>query len=282
MRNLWNYFVAENPMSQEAVRAGRRFVRTGGATGKAVNYTILGLIGVLYLWLLAGIVKYRVDMSEGMLFLELTVLTFVVPATLFASISGEREKLTWDALVMTRINPAQIIAGKIIWRLGLALAIMALFFVPMLFGHLAAPSETSGRNFFDWQLSRQFLLFSWTVLLSVATFYTSARTRRAMTTLSVITVSLLAFLALSPFIVMLFGGTADFQNRGGLLAGFGTLLIHLNPFYAVMAVDPGNGNALSVGIDPGLPLIYLIAAAGFTRAAHAALRQLEAPRRTMG
>ncbi len=297
MKALWNHLVTDNPMSMEGVRAMRRFLRTGGETGRAVNYTLMGILGVLYLWLLLAILFYREEMTTGLLFFEMGLLTLVVPASLYAAVSGEREKLTWDSLIMTRLTPGQIIAGKMLWRVVLIGGIMALFTLPILVDHYASGilcrNTDSCRTPYGYVMSggdivrAQGLVFAWSLLLASLSFFASTKSRRPITTLSVLTVALLAFLALIPVLVAIFGGTPFWQPYDfSALSILGSFCIQINPFYWLGMATMNHSDTVDmwrdVGIAPALPYFYVIVAGLFVAGSRRVLRGMEAPRRTIG
>lgn len=295
MLSLWNHLVIDNPMSLEAVRVGRRFLRTGGDTGKAVNYTVIGILGVLYVWLLLTILRYREDMSTMLLMFELIILTLAVPASLYGAVSAEREKLTWDSLIMTRLTPTQIIAGKLGWRVLLIVGVMALFQIPILVCHFAAGMFSSAPTMstpnVEMALGKitaaQSMIFGWSLFLASLSFFASTKSRRPITTLSILTVGLLAFLALIPLLVSVFGGNAEWHgNDFAPLTVVGSLLVHLNPYYQMAALLAPNSAQddlwRAVGLNGAMPVVYGIGAVVLLIASRQTLRGLEAPRRNLG
>jgi hypothetical protein len=291
MSTLLRHLFLNNPMSLEATRVGRRFLRTGGDTGRALNYTVLTILGLLYVWLLFAVLRYREDMSEMMLQMELGILTLAVPASVYAAVSGEREKLTWDALIMTRLSPGQIIAGKLLWRVLMILGVMALFVPPLLLCHYSGGAwSDGGTRRPDYHagavMQAQAVIFGWSLMLCGFSLWVSAKTKRAITTLSLITVALLAFLALVPMLVSLFGGRVGYLSDGASpLEMFGSLLVHLNPFYEINALRTwgiehawGDMDAWrNLGVSSALPALYGGAALLLLTGAWRTLRGLEVP-----
>jgi ABC-2 type transport system permease protein len=64
----------------------------------------------------------------GIVMLELLLVCFIAPAFTAGSVSGERERLTYDLLVTTLLRPRSIVAGK----LGSALAYVVLLILAAL------------------------------------------------------------------------------------------------------------------------------------------------------
>lgn len=65
---------------------------------------------------------------SGIVLLELLLMCFIAPAFTVGAISGERERLTYDLLVITLLRPRSIVAGK----LGAALAYAVLLILAAL------------------------------------------------------------------------------------------------------------------------------------------------------
>lgn len=288
----------DNPMNLEAVRVARRFLRTGGDTGRALNYTVLGIIGALYIWLHFVIVRFQEDMSVMLINFELGLLTIAVPMSIYAAVSGEREKLTWDSLVMTRLTPAQIVIGKLLWRFALIAGIMALYVPPLLLSHFGVSHQRGVASYLpeyttSGLLKTQAIIASWSALLAVFTLFLSARSRRSVTTLSITSVVMLAFLVLTPVLVLMFDAnhTIDLRYSDSALKAFGSALVHANPFYAAYCYSQTyltGQNYRSHAEDSldwivsYLPWIFAGLAAFFAKATHRTLRGLEAPRKNPG
>jgi hypothetical protein len=300
MTGIWRYLFRDNPMQIETLRAVRRFSVTQGRTAtiqRTVARTLIGLLGVLYFWFLYVIASYGEDISMGIFWFEFVLLTLLIPGALYQAISGERERLTWDSLILTNLSPMRILTGKLLWRLGMAAGILLLFLPPLLLTHSVTRFSTSYT--LGNMLWLQTILAAWCVFLATFTLWISARTKRSVVTLSIVTVFLLSTLLLGPALSLLFGGKdilsqPIYINRGqgtffSLNAGtspfseyspmqfFGSLLIHLNPGYIIHALDnevlrntPSDfwrdfwaparnavAGDIGVGIFSWLPLIYL-------------------------
>lgn len=276
MTSLIRYLVVDNPMTFETTRMVRRFLRSNGETNsRGLNTVILSLLGVLYLWVYVAIFKYREDMSAGLLGLELITLTLGIPASMYQAVSGERERLTWDSLIMTPLSPSRILVGKLLWRLLLIAAVMLLFTGPLLLGHSLAKYKT------DYTLGTlmqvQAIVGSWAVFLACFSLWVSAKTKRTVTTLSVLTAALFAFLVLVPVLFNMFGGHAGLtdssyyrSNPGSMpyypstLEIAGALLLHFNPFFAVFNGFESSAHSdrlREMGIYVVLPFLYLMLSA---------------------
>jgi hypothetical protein len=291
--SLFRHLVLDNPMSLEATRVWRRFLRSGGDTGKGVNITVLSVLAVIYLWLLLAILRYREEMSMEIFLLELGLLTLVVPGSMYAAVSGERERLTWDALIMTSLSPGQIVVGKLLWRVVLILGIAVLFIPPLLLSHYATGLLGEGRVLHPQDgpsLSELFLaqgvVVAWGLLLAGFSLWVSTKTKRTITTLSIVTMTLLSFLVLIPVIVSLFssGGHSDWRLSDSPLMQLGALMMHLHPLDCLFRSVGGSNPTVASDLwaishaERTLPWIYLCGATAFIVGAWKTLRDLEEPR----
>ena len=288
--SLIRHLVLDNPMTLEAIRVWRRFIRSGGDTGKGVNLTAICVLAVLYLWLLAAILRYREDMSAPILILELVLLTLIVPGSMYAAVSGERERLTWDGLIMTSLSPGQIVVGKLLWRVAFILGIVALFVPPLLLCHYATGLMSGERNVRDaYKLSELFLaqgiIVTWSFLLAGLSLMVSTRTKRAVTTLAIVTITLLSFLVLVPMLVNLFGGNNGWRVTDAPLKQLGSLLLHLHPAISFLDVLDGQDSVygpadiwVNNNGERFIPWIYLGGAFACTIGAWKTLKGLEEPR----
>ncbi|MDX1934890.1 MAG: ABC transporter permease subunit [Capsulimonadales bacterium] len=227
--SLRNLFI-ENPMQIETVRALRRFTVAGGSATvpRHMSRIFFGLVSGLYLWLLFAILAYREDTSLGILWFEFVMLTLLVPGSLYASISGERERLTWDSLILTRLSPAKILVGKICWRLGMALCFQLLCAAPLVLTHAATKFQT--QYTWDMLLRVQFALTAWAVFLATFTLWVSASTRRSAISLSIVTTCLFGFLILMPFLLAVFSINVELDYYGPtVIEWLGSFVWHLHP-----------------------------------------------------
>lgn len=299
MSALLRYLVRDNPMTIETTRVIRRFLRTSGDTSPKVNLAIFSLLSVLYLWIYVAILRYQEDMGQMLVVLELVFLTLLVPGSLYAAISGERERLTWESLIMTRLSPIRIMIGKLQWRVMIILGIMALFIGPILLSHFCAHGNRPEYSL--WAIFHgQAIIGTWSLFLAAFTLLLSAKTKRTVTTLSLLSGSLLFFVVLVPALMSMFGGRVEILNpaQATPLERFGSLLVHLNPFYVIDTLRlnfshpryPGYGYGgniglilsadywrFMVGVNDLLPLIYLFGGALCLRGTLRALKRLGLP-----
>src|SRR5258708_1328535 len=110
--SLWTTYVQKNPVRAETRRSFRRFFGLGKLTPRATRNGAAAL-AVIYLlildlaWYGGGVMP-----AQGYLFVELVVLLLAATLGFYASISGERERRTWDLLRVAPVTNGQIVVGK--------------------------------------------------------------------------------------------------------------------------------------------------------------------------
>jgi ABC-type transport system involved in multi-copper enzyme maturation permease subunit len=267
---LLREWIWENAMLEEATRMWRQFLRVGSGTGKMVNGVAVALIAFSYLWLLAAIVRSQENWVMPIQSFELFLLTLVMPASIYAAISGERERATWEALILTRLTPAQIIVGKLLWRVLMVVCIMVVLAVPMVLSQMVSTLGAMGDGISFGDLMRgQVMIFAWGVLLCAFGLWVSANSRRSVTSAAVIYSALFATLILLPL----------------LLAAFGMLdevLLSFNPFHALGRIGLARAEWYVSTQGFMQAVFYLLVAGGCVYATYSTLRKLEEPQKQTG
>jgi ABC-type transport system involved in multi-copper enzyme maturation permease subunit len=233
---LWRTLVVENPMAIEVSRFKRRFLE--GGRGKTVNTMILVVAIVAYAALLLVIANMSGDFPPvALIFLQTGVFTLLAPALMYSSISGEREKRSWDLLLVAPISHAQIIVGKFLAALaGLAVG-LALFLLPTLFTALtykgdystyAYGGQTTGVVSGTMALiCEELISITFGIVAAAITLFFSARCRRSLMALGItLTLMFLGLIAFPMLFSMLSYG--NFSNE----------LINLsNPVMAISRIE---------------------------------------------
>ncbi len=175
----WEVLITKNPMMAEVTRFRKRFLSIRGSS-VAINGGI-GIVLVLYALFAMVCVYYRGDIEPIMLLgLFIILMLLAIPLLLHGSISGERERRSWDMLMVAPITHAQIIVGKFMGAFaGLGMA-FGLFMIPVMID-AAFHSESQFVNV---------LLASITVMaqgasLIAMTLLISARVKRPLVALAV-------------------------------------------------------------------------------------------------
>ncbi len=110
MRALFDRLVIDNPMRIEIARFRRRFLGFGG---NGLTSAVLSLIVLCYVGMVMLVINMRGDLPPVALIIFQTALfCFFGPMMLHGAIAGERERRSWDLLLVAPISKAQIVVGK--------------------------------------------------------------------------------------------------------------------------------------------------------------------------
>ena len=154
------------------------------------------------------------------IFLQTFLFTLMAPALLYASIAGERERRSWDFLMVAPVTRAQVVVGKFAGAAYAILVTGALFLIPLIITLLTQESnlyyssyqEFAGASI-EWLLIADLVSISWGMALCAATIFISARARRAFAALGTMIAALVSVLILYPILTtILDGNMADFAN----------------------------------------------------------------------
>ena len=138
---------------------------------------VLGVIAIGYLVQQAGPTtgqssQIGVQLFQALAAFQLFLIVFITPASTAGAISGERQRQTWDLLLVTRLSTFGIVWGKLLAGLAfdvlLIFASLPLFSLVFLFGGVA-PND----------VIQVYVVFLATVLLlGTVSLFVSALTRR--------------------------------------------------------------------------------------------------------
>lgn len=202
----------------EVHRFRQRFLRLNVHNPGGAGILILTLL--CYLMLLLLVVQAKGDVPPMVLvMLQAGVITFLCPVALYNAIAGEREKRTWDVLLVAPVTKGQIVVGKFIAGLAMVLAITVAFLIPIVISGVLHATTRWGSVLQGELLTIAYgaLLCSWTILMS-------ARVKRGLmalgTSLGSITLGLLVFPLL---ITTMIGGNYSSSM----------VLFFLHPFYVI-------------------------------------------------
>lgn len=222
-------------MMIEVTRFKRKFLSV--SSNNTVNIAVLMLFGVVYLAILALVFSANGYLQPSILVnLQLVLVCFLVPSMFHGTIAGERERRSWDLLLVAPISKAQIVVGKFF-------AAVATLFVAI--GACALPISIAaamyaGRNPdiarfnpVGVVLAQQVMVFAFGVALAAFTILFSARVRRGLTALGVVFGLETLFLVVVPIFVGLM--VAGSNGPDNVLMDF-TFFLH--PFYTLDKMQP--------------------------------------------
>jgi len=260
MKTIVESLILENPMRIEVARFRRRFLGFGGSS---VNNAVLALILLCYTGIVMMVVNMRGDLPPiPIIMFQTGLFCFFGPAMLHGAIAGERERRSWDLLLVAPISKAQIVAGKFMGAmaaLGIGAAAMAL---PTIIAAIAYGKTT----LYDLVLAEAVSL-TFCMLVCSWTLFMSARAKRPFMALGATFGTLALGLAVIPaLLVSIVSGDRITTEMVG----------YLNPFVALATITSAHDTMMNAatsnfenmpfipGALYGLPhvLIYLGFAAG--------------------
>jgi ABC-type transport system involved in multi-copper enzyme maturation permease subunit len=254
IHGLWQELVTENPMIIEVSRFKRRFLE--GGRGKSVNTTILVLAIIAYATLLLVIATMSGDFPpSAIVYLQTATFCILAPALTYASVAGEREKRSWDLLLVAPISHAQIIFGKFIAATAGVFGTLMLFLVPTLFTAFTYKGEWNAYNGSSIGggvsgtyalVGEEIVSVTFALLLAAMALLFSARCRRSLMALGVVIGALfLGLLAMPMLLMVLTEGT-----------GMADSISFTNPFMAIGRLEElrhdSTGNYYGSGVQDHL------------------------------
>lgn len=207
IKTQFDNLITQNPMLIEITRFRRRFLSFAGPN--QVNAAVFALVLICYAGIIMAVVSGKGEIPPVSLIMFQTLLfAFFAPAMLHNAIAGEREKRTWDLLLVAPISKAQIVAGKFIGAVS-ALGIGAAFFLaPIAISAMTYKKSTFGEIF-----EADLISLSFGVFCCALTLFFSARVKRGFMALAVtLGVLIIAFGAFPALISVLFMGSSADQN----------------------------------------------------------------------
>ena len=224
---------SENPMLMEATRFKRRFLGEARHSGIYRTYLVLALI--IYLLIVAVSIAFRSGLTSGAIIeFQSGLYCLVVPAVTYGAVAGEREKRTWELLIVAPITKTQIVVGKFLSAAMVVLTV-ALFTLPVAAFGFNRESETILGVICGYFDSIAFGLGLTAVCLLI-----SSRTNRSLTAQVLIYSSIFIWLFVFPMILGLasFGSDKAFNN-----------FMWMHPFVSVWALCTKSQTAS--GYKPG-------------------------------
>jgi len=252
-----------NPIMLDYRRVIRRLFGVGKA-GK-INLAVSTIIALIYgLMLLLAITNHEsVDPRSYVLMLGV-IFALVIPAASHAAIAGERERRSWDFLLVAPISNAQIIAGKFMSGVGIVLLLTTLI-VPLI---LIASASYTGSVLVT--IGMLIMMVCFGIFLNAVSIYISSRSRRAFSAnLTIYALQFVTMIVLPIIITILSNSQAD------------TWAFFLHPFVVGMALSQeasssyGGHGLLTAGGGMIQAVTYLILTLALLGWTEATLRDLD-------
>lgn len=191
-----------------------------------------------------GSAQIGANVFQALAFFQISLVSLFAPALAAGAISGERERQTFDVLLVSRVTAAEIVWGKLVasiaYMLLLVLTALPLFAAVFLFGGID----------FEQFLLAQVLTVSTAVAIGSVSLFLSAVFRRSLP--ATVTSYAAAFAGMVGTLVAGQVLTLVAYSRGGGFQGGGPLEIHPllfgNPLYAMYIVlNNPNGTPVQLG-----------------------------------
>lgn len=200
MKRWWSFYVAENPMKIEIQRIIRRFFIFNAAnqTNAAFFGLILLLFGIMTIWTMNA----RGTVDPMTILAIYTVLMLLLNPLLFHStIAGERERRSWDMLLVAPVTHGQIIVGKILASFMLNAGVLILFLVPLMIAGI-----TYRNTYWPGLLGIALACLATMLSSSAMTVLLSARAKRPLVSLGTSLGATMVFYLLLPIFAASIGG----------------------------------------------------------------------------
>lgn len=243
MKNTLNELFWDNPMKVEIMRALRKFGTLN--RNNSTNVVMVALVAVIYLIIVASNFVFRAVVPAFVpLYLALILVTLTGPIGNYQSIAGEREKRTWELLVVSPVSKAQIVIGKWMGAILLCLLWVVLSWLPVLVLSIPDPAGSySGREEMNVGLleflQTQAILITFSLFTTSLTIFFSARSQRSLNALGLSLTILFVILILVPVVASALSLTPD--------SGVRDVITVSNPFMMIWSVvDPFGHNRFEI------------------------------------
>jgi ABC-2 type transport system permease protein len=173
--------------------------------------------------------------------IQLSLVSLFAPALAAGAITGERERRTFDMLLVSRVSPAGIVWGKLVasvaFMLLLILAALPLFAAVFLFGGID----------FGQFLATQLLTVTTAISLGAASLFASALFGRTLTS-TVVAYGIAFFAMVGTLIIGELLSIAVNLRTGGTGGDDVHPLLFVNPFYSMyQLLEQPNGAPMHLG-----------------------------------
>ncbi len=223
-----------NPMLVEIQREKNKALAAHNWRGGQLAARVL--LGLVYLSILALLLRYIEDVEPVILmYVLLAMLTIMVPAALYGTIAGEREKRSLDLLLVAPVTAGQIVVGKFgrgfVSMIAITVAIGLPAFVVEVVRQIDPPYyyQAERNGFLGFFIS---LAFCITAGLAVGglTMWISSKTRTASAAILSTVGAIFLLLAVTPAIALTMEQIAPAMSE---------LILNMNPFVGLAGAYSG-------------------------------------------
>jgi len=217
----------------EVTRFKRKFLNV--SSNNTVNVAVMMLFAVVYLAVLALVFSANGYLQpEVLINLQLVLVCFIIPSIFHGAIAGERERRSWDLLLVAPISKAQIVVGKFVAAVATLFVAIGACALPVSIAaatYAARNPEIARFNPVGVVLAQQTVVFAFGVVLAAVTILFSARVRRGLTALGIVLGLETLFLVVLPIFVAAVGS-------GGSDRVLMDFTFFLHPFYTLDKMQP--------------------------------------------
>lgn len=235
-------------MNIETTRFRRKFLSF--STSRGANATVLILVCLAYGMLSLSIISSKGNVSPDIVvYLQTALFTILAPALLHGSIAGERERRSWDFLLVAPITHAQIVVGKFLGACAIMLVVVLAGLIPAAIAGLTHDPAYSNLGIFAF-VEMEGISITYAMCVFAVTLFFSARVKRPMAALGTVYGLLVVTLLGLPAVLSVGIGSSKVEAD---------TLMFLNPFIAESKLaEPSNISGLPAYLF-GLPhvLLYL-------------------------
>jgi ABC-type transport system involved in multi-copper enzyme maturation permease subunit len=233
----------ENPMLVEVTRFRRKYFTLSGINSPNLAAALIFVVCFVGLTLLVVSMRGSIP-PVAIIYLQTSLFGIFIPAILYQSVAGEREKRTWDLLLVAPISKAQIVVGKFMASSAALFSVTGLLLVPTIF---------AGVNYDRWSLfhvlQEEVVSLSFGVLMCAVTIFFSARAKRPLVALATSGGFSLCALVIFPSLI----GVLSSSDQ--ILTAF---CLYLHPIAAIERIESQSNNAYDplAGAVYGLPQVF--------------------------
>jgi ABC-type transport system involved in multi-copper enzyme maturation permease subunit len=234
----------ENPVLYKEI-ATRFQLRRQSKANRIVIYSIVGVVIPLFYWFSLRSMVYDMNAARDsfgivLTALEVSLVVLLTPAMMAPSITLEREKQTWNALLLSKLTHREIVAGKFIGALLPTLVTLLVFFPINVIS--ACVAHVSVGQFF----LAHALLLAITLFYGALGLFCSWACRRTQVATATAAGSVAFFTLGSPLALALWQSVGNNGYGGDPALSF--LPLWSNPYYAMSELTMGQNSHPEIAV----------------------------------
>ncbi|MEQ1932460.1 MAG: ABC transporter permease subunit [Fimbriimonadaceae bacterium] len=255
----------ENPLLIEFKRNLRRFFLVGRGKGANLGIFTMAILIYFFIFMIVFSVRTYLEIS-AIVVTQLVLLSFIVPAIMHGTIAGERERRSWDMLLVAPISNKQIVYGKFMSGAAM-IGLMLVLFWPLIL--ILFPYDVHAP--FSVVLGQQLTVAGYGVFVAGLSIYISSRCNRAFSANLIIFGTVFILLVVLPIFLAMALSRGPDQS----------IVWFFHPFWTVLTMETsgasssGGRDQLTAGYGIIQSLSYLAAAFALLSFAEASFRSID-------